>query len=85
MAIEHRNPIVDDQRRAGNNMPSSLSSPSDSSAACAWGDPAHHRAHLQFSKGQHAQTRLAFRIQNQAKIEIRLPHLLADGMAIRYL
>ena len=46
---------------------------------------AHYRAHLQLGKGQHAQPRLAFRIQNQAEIEIRLPHLLADGMAIRHL
>ena len=43
----------------------------------------HHRAHLQLSKGQYAQSGLAFRIQNQAEIKIRLPHLLADGMAIR--
>jgi hypothetical protein len=46
---------------------------------------AQHCAHLQFSKSQHAQTRLALGIQNQAKIEIRLPHLLANRMAIRYL
>jgi hypothetical protein len=30
--------------------------------------------HFQFNKGQYAQPRLAFRIENQAEIKIRLTH-----------
>jgi hypothetical protein len=46
---------------------------------------AHHNPHLQFGKGQHAESGLPLRIEDQADVQVRLTHFLADGVAVGHL
>ena len=86
VAIEERNTLMNNQRRAGHDVPL------QAELAQRQGlrprqrmVRAHHNPHLQFGKGQHAESGLPLRIEDQTDVQIRLTHFLADGVAVGYL
>lgn len=86
VAIEERHPLMDDQRRAGHDMPLQAELAQRQRFRPRQGMVrTHHNPHFQFGKGQHAESGLPLRIEDQADVQVRLTHFLADGAAVGHL